>query len=185
DGTTEITFTEDVAARYAAHGWQVLHVADVDDLDAIDAAVAEATADETRPALVVTRTHIGIGSPRQDTPKAHGEPLGDENVRLTKQAYGWPEDETFLVPDEVREAYAEVGEQGAERHAAWRAAFDAYRSEHPALAEELERRMRGELPAGWAEELTATSFEDAGAAATRQSSGQAINLIAPHVPELV
>jgi transketolase len=185
DGTTEISFTEDVAARYAAYGWQVLHLDDVDDLDAIDAVVAEALADEARPTLVVTRTHIGIGSPRQDTPQAHGEPLGAENVRLTKQAYGWPEDAEFLVPDEVRSTYAEVAERGREDHAEWQDAMVAYREAHPELAVELERRMRGDLPAGWADDLVAASFEDAGAAATRQSSGQAINLLAPRVPELV
>jgi transketolase len=185
DGTTEISFTEDVAARYDAYGWQVLRLDDVDDLDAIDAVVAEAIADEQRPTLVVTRTHIGIGSPRQDTPQAHGEPLGVDNVRLTKQAYGWPEDATFLVPDEVREAYAPVAEHGAELSSSWSSALGAYHAAHPELATELERRLRGDLPAGWADDLVAASFEDAGAAATRQSSGQAINLVAPYLPELV
>ncbi|MCW2928379.1 MAG: Transketolase family protein [Thermoleophilia bacterium] len=185
DGTTEISFTEDVAARYAAYGWQVLHLDDVDDLEAIDAVVAEATADEARPTLVVTRTHIGIGSPRQDTPKAHGEPLGEENVRLTKQAYGWPEDSDFLVPDEVREAYSTVAERGAAAGQAWDQAFASLRTAHPDVASEFERVMHGTLPAGWADGLVHESFEDAGGAATRQSSSQAINLIAPRLPELV
>ncbi len=185
DGTTEISFTEDVAARYEAYGWQVLRLDDVDDLDAIDDVVAEARGDEARPTLVVTRTHIGIGSPRQDTPQAHGEPLGEENVRITKKNYGWPEDETFLVPDEVRESYASVAERGAVAASAWDEAMAAFGAEHPELAEEFRRRMRGELPDGWAEDLNAQSFEDAGAAATRQSSGRAINLVAPRIPELV
>ncbi len=185
DGTTEISFTEDVAARYESYGWQVLRLDDVDDLDAIDEVVAEAKADEARPTLVVTRTHIGIGSPRQDTPQAHGEPLGEENVRITKKNYGWPEDETFLVPDEVRQSYASVAERGAAAGSAWDEAMAAFRTEHPELAEEFRRRMHGELPDGWAEGLNAESFEDAGAAATRQSSGQAINLVAPRMPELI
>jgi len=185
DGTTEISFTEDVAARYEALGWQVLRLDEVDDMDAIDAVVAEARSDESRPTLVVTRTHIGIGSPRQDTPQAHGEPLGAENIRLTKANYGWPEDSEFLVPDEVREAYASVGERGAAAGRAWDEAMAALRESHPELAEEFRRRMHGELPSGWADDLVATSFEDAAAAATRQSSGQAINLVAPRIPELV
>jgi transketolase len=183
DGTTDISFTEDVAARYESYGWQTLRLDDVDDMDAIDAVVEQALADE-RPTLVVTRTHIGIGSPRQDTPKAHGEPLGEENIRITKENYGWTH-EPFFVPEEVRESYAAVGERGAEAGSAWDAAMDAYRTAHPELAEEFRRRMHGELPEGWAQELTATSFEDAGPAASRQSSGQALNLIAPHVPELI
>ena len=185
DGTTEISFTEDVAARYESYGWQVLRLDDVDDLEAIDEVVAEARGDESRPTLVVTRTHIGIGSPRQDTPKAHGEPLGEENVRLTKQNYGWPEDEHFLVPDEVRDAYASVAERGAAAGAAWDDAMSAFASAHPELASEFRRRMQGDLPEGWASDLVAASFEDAGGAATRQSSGQAINLVAPNLPELV
>ena len=185
DGTTEISFTEDVAARYEAYGWQVLRLDDVDDLDAIDAVVAQARADVDRPTLVVTRTHIGIGSPRQDTPQAHGEPLGAENVRLTKQAYGWPEDAEFLVPDDVRSAYADVARRGSEAGARWDAQMATLRERSPELAREFHQRMHGELPEGWATDLVAASFEDAGAAATRQSSGQAINLIAPRLPWLV
>ncbi|MCW2956966.1 MAG: Transketolase family protein, partial [Thermoleophilia bacterium] len=185
DGTTDITFTEDVAARYEAYGWQVLRLDDVDDLDAIDTVVAEAKADTSRPTLVVTRTHIGIGSPKQDTPKAHGEPLGDENIRITKENYGWPVDETFLVPDAVREAYAAVGERGAELRASWDRTMEAYGSDQPELAEEFRRRMSGELPAGWADDLVAEGFEDAKPAATRQSSGRALALLAPRLPELV
>ncbi len=185
DGTTDISFTEDVAARYAAYGWQVLHLDDLDDLDAIDAVVADAIADEGRPTLVVTRTHIGIGSPRQDTPQAHGEPLGADNVRITKQNYGWPEDSSFLVPDEVRAEYASVAERGAAAGKAWDETLTAWATANPKLASELKRRADGALPDGWASDLVAQSFEDSGAAATRQSSGQAINLIAPHLPELV
>jgi transketolase len=185
DGTTEVSFTEDVAARYEAYGWQVLRLDDVDDMDAIDAVVADAKADESRPTLVVTRTHIGIGSPRQDTPQAHGEPLGAENVRLTKLAYGWPEDAEFLVPDEVRESYADVARRGAEAGAEWDEQFERLKSHSPELATEFYQRTHGLLPDGWATDLNAASFEDAGPAATRQSSGQAINLVAARVPWLV
>ena len=184
DGTTEISFTEDVAARYAAYGWQVLRIDDVEDLASIDAVIADATSDE-RPTLVVTRTHIGIGSPLQDTSKAHGAPLGDENIRATKRAYGWPEDSEFLVPDDVRSEYAAVAEAGAATHADWTTRFERYRAAYPELARELERQLRGELPAGWAEDLVATSFEGSGAIATRQASGTAIELLAGRVPELV
>ena len=184
DGTTEISFTEDVAARYAAYGWQVLRIDDVEDLASIDAVIADATSDE-RPTLVVTRTHIGIGSPLQDTSKAHGAPLGDENIRATKRAYGWPEDSQFLVPDDVRSEYAAVAEAGAATHADWTTRFERYRAAYPELARELERQLRGELPAGWAEDLVATSFEGSGAIATRQASGTAIELLAGRVPELV
>ena len=184
DGTTEISFTEDLGARYASYGWQVLRLDDVEDLDAIDAVIAEAHAD-SRPTLVVTRTHIGIGSPLQDTSKAHGAPLGDENIRLTKEAYGWTAEETFHVPDDVRTAYAAVAERGASAGADWDARYEAYAKAFPELAAEYRRVMQGELPAGWSDDLVATSFEDAGAAATRQSSGQALSLIAPRLPELV
>ncbi|MBC7461079.1 MAG: transketolase, partial [Thermoleophilia bacterium] len=184
DGTTAISFTEDVGARYASYGWQVLHINDVEDLEAIDEVVAQAKADD-RPTLVVTRTHIGIGSPLQDTSKAHGAPLGAENIRTTKRGWGWPEDSEFLVPDEVREEYAVVAEEGAADNAGWTARFDTYRAAYPELAREFERQLRGELPSGWADDLVATSFEGSGELATRQTSGQAIELLAARVPELI
>ncbi|MCW2974629.1 MAG: Transketolase family protein [Thermoleophilia bacterium] len=184
DGTTELSFTEDVGARYASYGWQVLHINDVEDLEAIDEVVAQAKADD-RPTLIVTRTHIGIGSPLQDTSKAHGAPLGDENIRTTKRGWGWPEDSEFLVPEEVREEYAVVAEEGAADNAGWTARFDTYRAAFPELAREFERQLRGELPAGWADDLLATSFEGSGELATRQASGKAIELLTARVPELI
>jgi transketolase len=184
DGTTDLAFTEDVAARYEAYGWQVLRLDDVDDLGAIDDVVEEALADEERPTLVVTRTHIGIGSPLQDSPKAHGAPLGDDNIRATKENYGWT-GEPFHVPPAVREAFATVREAGAVARSDWQARLDAWRAGHPDLADEYARRLRGELPAGWDADLLAHDFEGSGKLATRQASGVAINLLAPHVPELV
>lgn len=185
DGTTDISFTEDVAARFTAYGWQVLHIENVDNLEAIDVAIDEALLDEHRPTLVITRTHIGIGSPRQDTPQAHGEPLGDENIRLTKEGYEWPADSFFLVPDDVRASYTSVIHRGKNHQASWASSFDDYRRAHPDLAAELERRMQGDLPSMWASALIGEDFEDAADAATRQTSGQAIQLLAPYLPELV
>lgn len=183
DGTTDITFSEDVGARYAAYGWHVLRLDDVDDLEAIDAVIEQAFADD-RPTLVVTRTHIGIGSPLQDSPKAHGAPLGDENIRITKAGWNW-QDEPFTVGDDVRELYAEVAERGADAHRDWRARIEAMRATQPERVAEFERRIRGELPHGWARNLVARSFEDDKPMATRKSSQLALSLIAPHLPELV
>lgn len=185
DGPTTISTSEDVAARFAAYGWQVLHIDDVDDLEAIDAAVAEARADTTRPTLVATRTHIGVGSPLQDNAKAHGAPLGEDNVRATKEVYGWPVDEPFHIPDEVREAFAVAAESGRDRRVEWDRERAGWEAAHPAMAAELERRLAGELPAGWDADLFAQLPSPGTGQATRQSSGAAINAIAPHLPELI
>jgi len=185
DGSTALTCSDDVAQRFASYGWQVLHVADVNDLAAIDAAIAEAKADTERPTLIVTKTHIGFGSPnRQDTAKAHGEPLGKDEIALTKQAYGWPSAEPFFIPDGVRAHWAEVVGERAAAHAAWQRTFTAYEAAHPALAAEFTRRMRGELPAALE---TAFPVFDAksGTVASRAASGVVINAIAPVLPELL
>ncbi len=184
DGTTDLSFSEDVAARYASYGWHVTHIADVDDLDAIDQAVAAARA-ESRPSLVVTRTHIGIGSPLQDTSKAHGAPLGAENIAITKRAYGWPEDASFLVPDEVREVYQEAAQRGSAARSAWLQTCDAWKASEPELAAEYDRRLLGTLPAGWDAELSAYSPDSGTSIATRKASNIAINLAAPELPEVV
>jgi transketolase len=185
DGSTDLSCSDDTARRFAAYGWQVLHIADVNDLDAIDAAIAEAKADAARPTLIITRTHIGYGSPnRQDTAKAHGEPLGAGEVALTKQAYGWPGTEPFAIPDEARAHWHERVTERAAAHAAWRARWDAYRAAHPALAHELERRLLGELPAGL--DAAFPTFDAAnGAVASRAASGVVLNAIAPTLPELI
>ena len=154
DGSTDLTFTDDTAQRFEAYGWQVLHIADVNDLDAIDAVIAEAKADTTRPTIVVTRTHIGFGSPKkQDTASAHGEPLGADEVVATKKALGWPKpDETFYVPDEALAHWREARERGAAgARRVERDGTTAYATRIRDDAKELERRLAGELPDGLGE----------------------------------
>ena len=185
DGSTALTCSDDAAKRFASYGWQVLHVHDVNDMAAIDAAIAEAKADATRPTLVITKTHIGFGSPnRQDTAKAHGEPLGKDEIALTKQAYGWPSTEPFFVPADALAHWREQTAQRAATHAEWQTKWQAYKSAHPELAAELERRMQGDLPA---QLDSAFPLFDAksGNVASRAASGVVINAIAPVVPELL
>ena len=185
DGSTDLSCSDDAAARFGAYGWQVLHIADVNDLDAIDGAIAQAKADTTRPTLIITRTHIGFGSPnRQDTAKAHGEALGKDEIALTKAVYGWDYPDAFHVPDEARAHWTEAVAQRASTHAEWSGKWAAYAAAHPELATELMRRLRRELPAGL---NTAFPTFDAksGNVATRAASGVVINAIAPQMPELV
>ncbi len=185
DGSTDLTCTDDAAKRFEAYGWQVLHVNDVNDLDAIDAAVAAAKADTSRPSMIITRTHIGFGSPnRQDTAKAHGEPLGKDEIALTKAAYGWSYPDAFTVPDEARAHWSEQVAERAATHAEWKALWSAYSTAHPELAAEFDRRMRGELRA---EAATAFPSFDAksGNVASRASSGVVINALAAAIPELI
>lgn len=185
DGSTALTCSDDAAKRFESYGWQVLHVHDVNDMAAIDAAIAEAKADATRPTLVITKTHIGFGSPnRQDTAKAHGEPLGKDEIALTKQAYGWPSTEPFFVPADALAHWREQTAQRAATHAEWQTKWQAYKSAHPELAAELERRMQGDLPA---QLDSAFPLFDAksGNVASRAASGVVINAIAPIVPELL
>lgn len=182
DGPTSITFTEDVPARYAAYGWQVLTVDDGNDPAEILAAIERARSDEHRPSLICVKTVIGFGSPKMaGTSKVHGSPLGAEEAAATKAALGvdWPE---FTVPDDVRATGAEVVNAGAEAHAAWASTYAAYQAAHPAKAAELARRMRGTPAAAIADPLP--TFEG-GAAATRTSSNAALHHFAPRVPELV
>ncbi len=185
DGSTDLTCSDDAAQRFAAYGWQVLHIADVNDLDAIDAAIAEAKADTARPSMIITRTHIGYGSPnRQDTAKAHGEALGKEEIALTKAVYGWEYPEPFTVPDEARAHWREQVATRAATHGEWNALWSAYASAHPELAAEFERRMRGELRADAAAAFPLFDAKS-GNVASRASSGVVINAIAPAIPELI
>jgi transketolase len=180
DGSTEIAFSEDVLARFDAYGWHTQRVADGTDLDAIRAAIAAAD-DDPRPSLIAVRTTIGFGSPNKaGTAKSHGSPLGDDEVALTKQALGWPHEEPFTVPAEVRD-HLDVRSRGQEQHAAWDERFAAYREAHPDLAAEFERRViRQELPDGWEDALPTLDGKDA----TRKHSGAVINALAPVLPEL-
>ncbi|WP_328726494.1 transketolase [Streptomyces sp. NBC_00259] len=185
EGHTELTFTEDVAARFLAYGWNVTTVADANDLDAVTRAFHTFRAEDERPTLIVVHSHIGYGSPVEDSPKAHGSPLGPDGVRTAKRFFGLPEDEQFWVPDSVRERFAQgIGTRGAELRTAWHKRFDAYRTAHPVLADELERIQRRELPDDWDRALPEFPADPKGLA-TRDSSGQVLNAVAQSVPWLL
>jgi transketolase len=182
--TTNVTFSEDVGARFAAYGW---HVQQVDGMNvaAVDAALAAARAEESRPSLIVARTHIGFGSPhKQDTFQAHGEPLGTEEARLTKRAYGWPEDRTFQVPEEAQREFAKVATRGAAMRRDWQQAMDAYRTAQGDLARAFDRAMAGELAPGWDGGLPVFTPTD-GEMATRDAGAKVIAVLAESVPNLV
>src|SRR5208282_2825896 len=150
EGNTRITFTEDIAARFLGYGWNVLRVGDANDIDGIEHALGVFRQTKGRPTFLILDSHIGYGSPhRQDTPEAHGEPLGDDEIRLCKRNYGWPEDAKFLVPDGVYEHFAAgVGVRGAETRKQWVHLLTAYRDKYPTLAVEIDKMQRRELPAG-------------------------------------
>ncbi len=185
DGSTSLSCSDDAAARFGAYGWQVLHIADVNNLDAIDDAIAEAKADTTRPTLIITRTHIGFGSPhKQDTAKAHGEPLGVEEIALTKAVYGWEYPDAFHVPAEALAHWREGVAERTVAHGDWNTRWIAYAAAHPDLATEMQRRLRGDVLAS-----VSTAFPSfdakSGNVATRAASGVVLNAIAPLMPELV
>ena len=183
DGTTDVSFTEDVCARFEAHQWNVLRVEDGTDLEAIDAAITLAKSQHEKPTLISVRNHIGFGSPHmQDTSKVHGSPLGAEEIRLTKAAYGWPEDAQFFVPERVAKSRSERVAKHDAAYDAWKRGFEAYRAEYPELAQEFEHRMRGELPEGW-DALDA--FEPGKAMATRAAGGKVLSALHAKLPELM
>src|SRR6476646_9723901 len=186
DGSTDLTYTDDAALRFKGYGWQVLHLADVNDLDAIAQVVADAKADTERPTLVITRTHIGYGSPKkQDTAAAHGEPLGADEIVATKQALGWPRpNAAFWVPDEALANWRQAKEKGAAARAAWQRNMDSYTMANPAQAKELRRRLAGELPAGW-EKVIPSFTKENGSVASRAASNTVLNALVPILPELV
>jgi transketolase len=186
EGSTDITFTEDVAARFLAYGWNVLRVGDANDVDRIEHAIKVFQQTTGRPTFIVLDSHIGYGSPNKEgKAEAHGEPLGDEECRLTKRAYGWPEDAQFLVPDGVYDHFsAGVGARGASKRAEWEARLAAYRQQHPDLAGEIELMQRRELPDGWDKNLPVFPA-DAKGLAGRDASGQVLNVLAQNIPWLV
>lgn len=186
EGDTRITFTEDVAARFLSYGWNVLRVGDANDIDRIEHALAIFRQTKGRPTFIVLDSHIGYGSPhRRDTAEAHGEPLGDEEIRLTKRNYGWPEDSKFLVPDGVYEHFAAgLGLRGAEARKSWTGLFAAYRAKFPQLAAEIDRMQRRELPADWDRNLPVFPA-DARGLAGREASGKVLNVLAQNVPWLI
>jgi transketolase len=182
--TTNLTFTEDVGARFEACGWHVQRI-DGQNVAAVDAALAAARAIEDRPSLIIARTHIGYGSPhKQDTWHAHGEPLGVEEVRLTKRALGWPEDRTFYVPDEALRTFRQSAERGAALEAAWQRRVDAYGAAHPDMRDAFARALAGALPNDWESRLP-TFTPESGEMATRDAGGEVINALAAAVPNLV
>jgi transketolase len=186
DGSTSMTFSDDVAARFLAQDWNVTRVGDANDLELLARAFQAFRDEEHRPTLIIVDSHIGYGAPDVvDTEKAHGEPLGEEEVRLAKRTYGWPEEAQFLIPDGVVDHFAEgVGRRGREAHEAWEARLQEYRSEHPELADHLERMQRRDLPDGWDRGLDEIAI-DGKPMATRVASGESLNVVAQNVPWLV
>ncbi|MGD0128409.1 MAG: transketolase [Terriglobia bacterium] len=183
EGNTRLTFTEDVATRFLGYGWNVLRVGDANDTDRIQHALEVFRQTKGRPTLIILDSHIGYGSPhKHDTAEAHGEPLGEEEVRLTKRFYGWPEDAKFLVPDGVYEHFAEgVGQAGAKARQEWTNLFAAYRTNYPKLAAEIDQMERRELPAGWDRNLPVFPADPKGVAG-RDASGKVLNVLAQNIP---
>jgi transketolase len=183
EGNTRITFTEDVAGRFLAYGWNVLRVSDANDIERIERALQVFRNTRGRPTIIVLDSHIGYGSPhKHDTAGAHGEPLGEEEVRLVKRNYGWPEDAKFLVPDGVYEHFAQgIGDRGAKARCEWNRLFDEYRSEFPGLATEIDQMQRRELPSGWDRNLPVFPPDSKGIAG-RDASGKVLNVLAQNIP---
>jgi transketolase len=185
DGSTDLAFTEDVVARFAAYGWHTQRVADGNDLDAIDAAITAAKAETGKPSIIAVRTHIGFGSPhKQDSAGAHGAPLGADEVKLTKENLGWPLEPEFFVPDEVRACYTEAAARGAAAHAAWTERHAAWSTADATRAAAWDSAWSGVLPDGWDADLPVFDPAD-GAVATRSASGKVINAVASHLPTLI
>ncbi len=186
EGHTELAFSEDVATRFIGYGWNVTRVGDANDLEMLARAYRCFLQTNDRPTLIIVDTHIAYGAPnKQDTSAAHGEPLGEDEIRLTKRNYGWPEDAKFLVPDGVREHFREgIGKRGHELREQWVRQFDRYGKKYPELADHLDRMQHRRLPDGWDKNLP-TFPADAKGLATRDSSGKALNVLAQNVPWLM
>ena len=186
EGSTSLALSEDVGKRFEAYGWNVLHVADANDQAAIDRVLEQFRKCNDRPTFVVLQSHIAFGAPnKQDTAAAHGEPLGDAEIKLTKKNYGWPEDENFLVPEGVQENFDRVlGKRGRELRERWAAQFAEYKTKYPELAAQLTTMQRRELPAGWDNDIPSFPADSKGLA-TRDSSGKILNAIAKNVPWLI
>ena len=186
EGSTDLAFSEHVAARFNAYGWSVTHVPDANDIEALDAAFRNFKSTEDRPTLIIFDSHIAFGSPnKQDSADAHGSPLGEDEIRETKRVYGWPEDAHFLVPDGVREHFAAgIGARGRVLRDKWMEKFAGYREKYPELAEHVDTMMRGQLPVGWDADIPSFPADPKGLA-TRGASGKVLNAIAEHVPWLI
>jgi transketolase len=186
EGHTDLAFSDDVAARFLAYGWNVLHVGDANDAERLSQALEQFRSTNDVPSLIIVDSHIGFGAPhKQDTSAAHGEPLGEEEIRLAKRSYGWPEDAKFLVPDGVREHFsAGIGRRGSDLRATWTALFEQYRAAHPELAAQIERMQRRELPDGWDADIPTFPADPKGLA-SRDASGKVLNAIAKNLPWLI
>jgi len=186
EGPTSLAFTEDVATRFIGYHWNVTRVSDANDLEMLERALEMFHSTRDRPTLIIVDSHIGYGAPhKQDTESAHGEPLGEEEVRLAKRNYGWPEDAKFLVPEGVRENFQSgIGRRGASLRKAWRSAFQDYEARYPELADQLFRMQHRQLPDGWDKNLPAFPA-DAKGMASRDASAKVLNAIAPNVPWLI
>ena len=186
DGPAEWSFSEDVATRFAGYGWNVAHVSDANDLDMLARAYENFLKTNDRPTLIIVNSHIGYGSPhKQDTYEAHGEPLGEAEVKLVKKNYGWPEDAKFLVPDGVYDQFKNgVGRRGAQAHAAWRNSFEEYKKQFPQPTDQIDRMLTGRLPEGWDKDLPRFAA-DAKGIATRDASGKTLNVLAKNIPWLI
>ncbi len=186
EGSTSLAFSDDVGTRFTGYGWDVIHVADANDLAALDAAYDKAKATKDKPTIIIVQSHIGYGAPtKQDTKAAHGEPLGDEEIRLTKRFYGWPEDAKFLVPDGVRENFAAgIGARGAKLRAEWMALFEAYKQKYPTEAETLFRMQHRQLPDGWDKGIPVFPADPKGLAG-RDASAKVQNAVAQNIPWLI
>ncbi len=185
DGSTNLSFSEDIAKRFDAYGWQVLNVDDVNNLSALEAALLTARNESERPTIIITKTHIGFGSPhKQDTSGAHGSPLGDEEIRLTKKNLNWPEDKTFYIPEEVSELFKSLSKQFGKYEADWNSLFEEYSGRYPEEAALFRKIMSREYGDEWKDNLPV--FEDDGKKmATRSASGKVLNAIAPFLPSLI
>ncbi len=185
EGATDLAFDEDVGLRFDAYGWNVIHVDDANDTAALSRAVETFKATTDKPTFIVVHSVIGYGSPKAGSEKAHGEPLGDENIRLTKQAYGWPEDKSFYVPDGVIEHFnGAIAERGAKLRDEWVALTDKYRDAYPELSAELDLLLKDELPEGWDADIPVFEADPKGVA-SRDSGGKVLNAIAAKVPWLI
>ena len=183
EGPTSMSFTEDVDARFRAYGWNVSHVSDGNDLDAIESAIRTAQHETSAPCLIRVRTHIGYGSPRQDTKEAHGEPLGPAGTKATKEKLGWPTEPSFIVPEEVAAHFRRALERGAKWELEWDHRLVDYRRAHPALADEFVRMMSGHLPPGW--DSVVPTFPPNSPVATRDASHDALRSFADHLGEII
>ena len=184
EGPTDLAFTEDVAGRFTAYHWQVLGPVDGADQAAVDQAIARAKEETGQPTIIICRTHIGHGSPRQDSAKAHGEPLGEDNIIATKEKLGWPLEPAFYVPDAVRQQM-DARARGAERQEKWRQLFARYQNEYPEEAARFQEQMAGELPEGWDHGLDTLFAGQTKKVATRAASGTVLNHIAQRLPNLI